>query len=74
LGRLGERRVFLFVRWNPFSKSRELTSAQGVNIAGFEFGCEINVNFSCEQVRREAADQALRERVRLVQLSRRLQL
>ena len=74
MDRLGERRVFMFVRWNPFSKSRELTSAQGMNIAGFEFGCAINVNFDCVQVRRAAANQALRERVRLVQLSRRLHL
>jgi len=45
-----------------------------MNIAGFEFGCAINVNFDCVQVRRAAANQALRERVRLVQLSRRLHL
>jgi hypothetical protein len=64
----------MFVRWNPFSKSRELTSAQGLNIAGFEFGCAINVNFDRVQIRSGEADQDLRERVRLVQLSRRLQL
>jgi hypothetical protein len=56
LDRLGERRVFMFVRWNPFSKSRELISAQGMNIAGFEFGCAINVNSDCVQVHREATD------------------
>jgi hypothetical protein len=62
----------LYVRaMEPLFKSRELISAQGLNIAGFEFGCDINVNLDCVQAPREATDQALRERVRLIKLSRR---
>ena len=35
----------LFVRWSITIILRQLTFLQGINIAGFEFGCQITVRF-----------------------------
>jgi hypothetical protein len=67
LGWRGASRNFMFVKWTPFW-SRELTSAQGMNIAGFEFGCAIDVGFGFFLGWSGLADQLLREPALLLRL------